>query len=151
VSRNGSSYVAIAATTNDAPESSPAKWSLMAQKGDTGATGSQGVQGPQGPAGADATNLWAVVNSNGTLARGQGVDSVTRTAAGRYRVDFNQNVSNCAYSSIVAQSGTGVPASFTGITQPGGDSTGTDRVMVYTWSAANGSATDMPFHLIVLC
>jgi hypothetical protein len=145
VSRNGSSYVAIAATTNNAPESSPTKWSLMAQKGADGAAGAQG------PAGADATNLWAVVNSGGTLARGQGVDSVTRTAAGRYRVDFDQAVDGCAYSSIIAQSGTGVPASFTGISQPGGDSTGTDRVMVYTWSATNGSFTDMPFHLIVLC
>jgi hypothetical protein len=51
VSRQGSSYVAIAATTNDPPESSATKWSLMSQQGSTGATGAQGAQGAQGPQG----------------------------------------------------------------------------------------------------
>jgi len=150
VSSSGSSYVAIAATTGDAPESSPAKWALMAQKGDTGAAGTDGADGAQGPAGADATNLWAVVASNGALARGQGVDAVTRTAVGRYRVDFNQDVSGCAYSLNVAQTGTGVPATLDGLGQPGGDSTGPDRVMVYTWNTSL-AFTDKPFHLVVLC
>jgi hypothetical protein len=33
VSRNGQTYVAVSATTNETPETSPTKWSLMAQKG----------------------------------------------------------------------------------------------------------------------
>src|SRR5579872_1376016 len=43
VSYNGSSYVAIASTTNVAPDSDQSKWNLMAQVGATG---------PQGPAGS---------------------------------------------------------------------------------------------------
>ena len=99
---------------------------------------------------ARSTNLWAVVNSTGTLARGQGVDSVTRTAAGRYRVDFDQPVDQCAWTAVVGQGGTAVPATLEGLTQVGGDATGTDRVMVYTWNTSL-AATDKPFHLTVLC
>jgi len=75
---------------------------------------------------------------------------VTRTATGRYRVDFNQAVDQCAYIANVAQTGTGVPATLDGLMQPSGDSTGTDRVMVYTWNTSL-AATDKPFHLAVLC
>ncbi len=57
VSRNGNSYIALAATLGDAPESSPAEWSLMSQKGDTGATGATGAQGIQGIAGTNGAEL----------------------------------------------------------------------------------------------
>ena len=56
VSYQGSSYVAIAASTGEAPGSGTS-WDLLAQKGDTGEQGPQGIQGeqgepgPQGPAG----------------------------------------------------------------------------------------------------
>ncbi len=91
-----------------------------------------------------------MVNSDGTLARGSGVDSVTRTQAGRYRVDFNQAVDQCAYNLTIAQTGTTVPTTLDGLGQPGGDATGTDRVMVYTWNTSL-AATDKPFHLTVFC
>ena len=64
VSFNGSSYIAIQASTNLEPEANPTFWSLLAQQGATGAAGSTGatgatgaqgpigVTGPQGPAGA---------------------------------------------------------------------------------------------------
>jgi hypothetical protein len=147
VERNGSSYVAIASTTGNAPESSPTKWSLMAQQGATGATGATGAQGA---AGADATNLWAVVAAGGTLTRGSGVDAVTKTANGRVRVDFNQNVSGCAWIVTTGQGGTAVPATLQGLIQVGGDSTGTDKVMVYSYNTSL-TATDEPFQLAVLC
>ncbi|MFL6438189.1 MAG: carbohydrate-binding protein, partial [Terriglobales bacterium] len=57
VSFNGSSYISIQASTNLAPDTNPAFWSLLAQQGATGAagatgaTGAIGATGPQGPQG----------------------------------------------------------------------------------------------------
>ncbi len=53
VSRNGSTYIALGATTGDAPESSPAQWSLMAQKGADGQDGADGTNGTNGTNGTD--------------------------------------------------------------------------------------------------
>ncbi|MEG9430766.1 GDSL-type esterase/lipase family protein [Terriglobus sp. ADX1] len=64
VLRNGSSYVALQASTNQDPATATSFWQLVAQKGDdgapgatgaTGATGPTGATGATGPAGADAT------------------------------------------------------------------------------------------------
>ena len=54
VAYNGSSYAALVANTNVAPNSDPTKWQLIAQKGADGvqgAAGAQGTVGAQGPAG----------------------------------------------------------------------------------------------------
>src|SRR5215204_978309 len=40
--------------------------------------------------------LWAVINLNGTTARGFGVTSSENASAGNYVVTFNRNVSKCA-------------------------------------------------------
>lgn len=67
VLRNGSSYVALQANTNQDPATATSFWQLIAQKGDdgapgatgatgaTGAAGATGATGATGPAGADAT------------------------------------------------------------------------------------------------
>lgn len=58
VSFSGSSYVAIANTTNNEPDSSPTVWQLVAAAGAQGPTGSTGATGPQGltgPTGATGT------------------------------------------------------------------------------------------------
>lgn len=44
-----------------------------------------------------ATVLWANVNANGTLARGEGAVQAQRTAKGAYLVTFNRNVARCNY------------------------------------------------------
>ena len=41
--------------------------------------------------------LWAHVNSNGTLVRGNGVQSSGRFSTGYYFVQFNRDVSFCGY------------------------------------------------------
>ncbi len=53
VSYGGSSYLAVAASTNDAPPS--ANWMLIAEKGEIGATGAPGADGTDGVDGAAAT------------------------------------------------------------------------------------------------
>lgn len=67
--------------------------------GPQGAAGQQGAAGPQGapgPQGASATNLFAVVSANGTIASGSGVTSVSTTTPGFYFVTFARDVSQCA-------------------------------------------------------
>jgi hypothetical protein len=51
---NGSSYVALAPSTN-VPPPDPAHWQLIAQEGATGPTGATGPQGSTGPQGAAST------------------------------------------------------------------------------------------------
>ncbi len=52
VSFNGSTYVSLTdGNTGNPPDTSPASWDLIAQKGDTGATGPMGPAGPKGPMG----------------------------------------------------------------------------------------------------
>lgn len=51
VSYLGSSYIAIAAGTNQNPATQTGYWSVMAAQGATGATGAQGPAGPTGPTG----------------------------------------------------------------------------------------------------
>jgi hypothetical protein len=41
--------------------------------------------------------LWVHVNSNGTLVRGNGVQSTERFSAGYYLVQFNRDVPFCGY------------------------------------------------------
>jgi hypothetical protein len=54
VTASGSSYLALAASTDKPPASNPALWALLAKagaKGATGPTGPRGSRGPTGPAG----------------------------------------------------------------------------------------------------
>src|SRR5664280_3190745 len=50
VSYGGSSYVAVAGSTNQNPSSSTGYWNLLAQQGATGTTGSAGTTGAAGAA-----------------------------------------------------------------------------------------------------
>lgn len=55
VYHDGSSYIAIATSTNQEPNTAPLKWSLVASRGEvgfTGATGATGLAGATGPTGA---------------------------------------------------------------------------------------------------
>lgn len=85
ISYQGSSYVAIADSTNQPPPN-VSYWQKLAQKGDTGATGptgDTGPQGPTGPAGADGddgatgpagANGKTVLSGTGAPGAGVGVD-----------------------------------------------------------------------------
>jgi BclA C-terminal domain/Collagen triple helix repeat (20 copies) len=56
VSFAGSSYVGLSANTNLQPDTNPASWSLLAQKGNTGTTGSTGNPGTNGTNGTNGSN-----------------------------------------------------------------------------------------------
>src|SRR5438874_1561176 len=127
---------------------------LTGATGATGAAGPAGPPGPQGPiglTGAAATNLWAVVNADATLARGSGVVSVGRTPANlpsRFAIVFNRNVSQCAYVATLGSTAGGVPA--TGDITVATLDTSPNGVFVDTFNSA-GTETSLPFHLVVLC
>src|SRR5215218_575573 len=92
--------------------------------------------------------LWAVINLNGTTARGFGVTSSEKFAGfgGNYVVTFNRNVSKCAY---VASLGDGAGNTFQGEVSAtnGADA---NKVGVAT-DNSSGVGTEKAFHLAVFC
>jgi hypothetical protein len=114
-------------------------------RGATGARGAEGDPGDPGDPGADATNLWAVVNGDGTTLRGSGVTSSGRTAAvpGAYEVIFDRDVSACSYQSTLSSSQGET------IAQPRvGNVNG---VFVSTFLSDGTVGSDRQFHLAVFC
>jgi hypothetical protein len=103
------------------------------------------VPGPDIPSGQYG---YAVVNSNGTLARGHHAVKSDRIATGQYEVIFDSNVRMGAYIATIGLSGS------TG-NSPAGQITVVGRrnnangVFVET-SNSSGTLTDLGFHLGVL-
>jgi S-layer homology domain len=92
-----------------------------------------------------AKNRFAVVNSNGTLARGRGVVSTALGGTGFYEVIFDTNITGCAYIGTVAgplPAGSGGFLTTTRVT--------TNAVLVNTFSEA-GVLTDISFQVEVVC
>jgi hypothetical protein len=79
---DGSSFIAVSASTNEQPDTSPAAWNLIAEAGQPGIDGADGADGGQN----DVT-LSGFVNLDGSIGRGTGF-SVSRPnpvqAPGRY-------------------------------------------------------------------
>jgi len=126
-------------------------------RGDTRLTwniqGQQGLPGPPGTPGLPATKLWAVVDgSTPSIVRGSGATGVSVVAGpGAYEVDFNQDVSGCAYSATLGQptGGTllGPAIGFVGVQPRYGVPNG---IFVQT-SDRNGTGTNESFYLTVFC
>ena len=107
--------------------------------------GAAGPTGPAGPAGTPATKYFAVVNANGTLARGNATSGGSGGSTGTYVVGFADAVGGCAFTATVGSSdGSSVPAGRATVHDAGG------RVAVQTYDAS-GAPADLPFHLIVAC
>jgi len=117
--------------------------------GPAGPAGAQGLQGAKGDKGDAATKLWAVVNSNGTIARSAGmVGGSVKEATGTYNLYFNRDVTGCAYIGSLGGSSGGVPpAGDVGATNLLGAANG---LYVRTYTGA-GSLADQAFHVAVLC
>jgi hypothetical protein len=118
-------------------------------RGDAGPAGPQGPRGDTGAPGANATSLFAVVASNGTLSASSGVvGTVTHTAStGLYAVTFNRDVSQCAFLATVGARNGAVA------TDPqisANNQTGSpQQVVVATYIGS--TATDRSFNVAVLC
>jgi hypothetical protein len=92
-----------------------------------------------------AKNRFAVVNSNGTLARGRGVVSTARLTTGFYQVIFDTNITGCAYIGTVVVPGLVNVGGF--LTTKAGT---TNTVLVNTFSEAGG-VDDRSFQVEVVC
>jgi hypothetical protein len=116
-----------------------------------GPQGKQGLQGPSGAPGAPATKLWAVVNETSTIVRSSGGVTISRVAAGLYRLTFPQNVANCA--AVVSIGATTVGnnlQSGEASASASGAGLGTNVVSVATFNDS-GTFTDKPFDVAVFC
>ena len=115
--------------------------------GPPGPPGSAGARGPTGPAGASGSSLWAVINPDGTIARRSGVLSASHTQTGIYRVQFNRNVTQCAWLATI---GSAVSKTLYGMVEAELGSNTTDSVQVGTRDI-NGNPADRGFIVSVLC
>jgi hypothetical protein len=96
-----------------------------------------------------ACTLFAVVNANGTLARGFRAVSSQRFAVGRYAVNFNRNVRGCAYVATIGLSGS-VGFSLPGQISVVGLFSNANGVFIAVSNSA-GADADLGFHLAVHC
>jgi hypothetical protein len=99
---------------------------------------------------AFAQGLWAVVNSNGTLARGRGAASAGSLGVdGQYQVIFNQNVAGCAYFATLGDAGPSTGA--VGVVTVAPREGNANAVFVQTFDTENALEVALPFHLAVVC
>jgi hypothetical protein len=115
-------------------------------KGDTGATGVAGPKGDPGTPGANATALWAVVATDGTLVRGSHVTS-TQAFGSAYEVIFDRNVSGCAFVAGRGGIDNETPVGQVSATRRLNNVNG---VYVNTFDST-GTGVAGPFHLAVFC
>jgi outer membrane protein assembly factor BamB len=95
-----------------------------------------------------ATRYWAVVAGNGRTARAGHAGLATHLGVGAYQVVFDHSVKNCAYTASLGDpAGAAPPAGRIITARLAGDANG---VSVRTF-AANGTPTDVPFHLAATC
>ena len=103
---------------------------------------------------AAPTVLSAVVNADGTLARGIGAVSSQQTGVdGEYRVTFTRDVSGCAYvagAGEAAAFSSGPDDAITLSAAPDNSSTATVFILEYDAILARDSYSS-GFHLIVVC
>ncbi len=103
-------------------------------------------------ASAGSAPLWAVVEGNGDIVQSKGVVSVLRIHVGYYKVVFNRDVDQCAYSAMPVW--TVGPLYGFGVTVSPRDGSGgnetPDTLYVNPYDDS-GTQTDQRFHLIVYC
>lgn len=95
------------------------------------------------------TVLDAVVNADGTLARGRGVLSAAAQASAIYVVIFRYNIRSCAYVATIGLSGSTGFADFGEVTTVG--QAGEPRGVFLTTADSAGRYSPRGFHLVVVC
>lgn len=101
---------------------------------------------------------WAVVNADGTLARGNGATASAKVTSdpGAYKVTFSANITACAYTATVGGTGTGTPPVGTASTYQNPDPANT-AVTVRTYADVTPTTdpvtggADRAFHVTVAC
>jgi hypothetical protein len=96
--------------------------------------------------------IWAVVNLDGSLARGSGAVSSSQLGVdGQYEVVFSKNVANCAYVASGGEATTNSPDDAVVFTVAPRDSN-PNAVFVQEWDGVLGvDSYSSGFHLVVTC
>jgi hypothetical protein len=95
--------------------------------------------------------IWAVVNSDGTLARhSKDITGVVHVATGQYRVFARGNVRNCAYVATGGNAGLAPPPRTYADVAQGFFDTRSAFVETYD-STGTGTRVDSDFYLAILC
>jgi hypothetical protein len=142
VALGGTSYAALTLPKNSVGTKQLKNNAVTGAKIATGAITSNKIAG-----GVVPTVMWAVVNSNGSLARSSGGVSSSAINTGTYDVEFSRNVTACAYSATIGSTGTGTALGQIGEASRSGHPNG-----VYVETAnTSGATTAEPFHVMVVC
>ena len=120
--------------------------------GAPGPTGPQGPQGAPGAAGQNATNLWAVLNPDGSLIRGSHVVSTGKvdfggSTTGSYEVIFDRNLTGCVYVATLGGANTVISEGQI-TTHPRNNNV--NGVFIFTYDSA-AVRVDRLFQVAVLC
>jgi hypothetical protein len=95
------------------------------------------------------TVLWAVVNSDGTLARQKHAVAAKHLGLGTYEVVFTRKILNCSYQATIGLSGTSGALNNGQVTVVGRAGNAT-AVFIRT-ADGTGATSDLGFHLTVNC
>ena len=100
--------------------------------------------------GVEKKSQWAVINSNGTVARASKnfVSSIKLGGTGSYQVDFKKVISNCALVAGLGVPGTGSNSGSATTAQRAGDQ---EHGVFVATTDTTGASADRSFHLIVAC
>jgi len=125
------------------------------QRGPKGDTGAKGETGTQGQPGEPATRYWAVVNTNGTLARGSaGATSASLSSPpnGQYTVDWagSPDPINCSFLATIGRTNSNSSSATNGVKGQVSVTTFTGEVFVETLDDAGAFAPNS-FHVAMLC
>jgi hypothetical protein len=158
-SQNGQLRLVDPATDHCLPSETAISWGHTGTRGPTGPTGPQGAKGDKGDRGQPATELWAVINSDGTVARQSG--AVTAAAAfssppnGQYFVIFDRDVSRCDFQATIGASSNAmngwstVPPGW--VTVSFGGAFGDPGIVIVETYGTSGVNLAQEFHLAVFC
>jgi len=122
--------------------------------GEKGERGERGLTGPPGDGGGSgsANVHWAVVKSDGTIARSDDPDATVEKLSsdpGTYAVVFDRDVANCAYQATIGRTGTEA-AEDPGFVTVVHWAVNTNGILVQTYGPG-GLLTDKAFHLSLFC
>jgi hypothetical protein len=157
-SQNGQLRLIDPATDSCLPSETAISWGQSGTQGPPGPPGPKGDKGDKGDPGQPATQLWAVINSDGTIARQSGAVTAAQplSAGGQYLVTFNRDVRACAYQATVGDS---LASMNTWISPPegqanvsfGGIWTSNPGTIVVETSDSAGAGAQQDFHVVVHC
>jgi hypothetical protein len=102
------------------------------------------------PATAQAAKNWAVVESNGTLVRGNNIATTTRLNSGTYAITFDHNISRCGYVANPGDTAAGAvtDSAVASVARRAGNPR---TVYLQTYNETTHALADEPFHLVAYC